>query len=497
MRPPAALAALALLGLAAGARAEAYFPEGARVRPGDWPLPRHDPQNRAAAELGGTEAPRGWTFEPARHPFGYQPGLPVWSSPALGRVGGRAVLAIGCHDRNLYLLDAATGQELWRYTAGGVVAGAPLLWWDGARHLVLAASSDRQVFALDGESGARVWAAALEPWTPSLGGARLSAPAMCWVAGRPAVVVGHWLWDKSLAGNRQAAGLSALDARSGARLWRTEFLDNRVGDPLCVRVDGRGLVLAASLDGNLRALEADTGALAWSLRETLPIAGAPGFSDGPEGPRVVVGSHFGKLRALDARSGAEVWSHKVGQWLTAAPALLEDGGRRLWVAGAFDDRVHAVDALSGAPAWRHALGGPVYSSPVVVPTEGEPTLVVAAEDHQLHGLAARDGVGLWSVFTGAPRWDGVPLGETPWGSPAAARLGGRWMIYFGSYDGVLYAFPLSQAVALGPSPPWSGLRFWLTMAGVLVGTAGLALGLSRRAARLRRARGSTDARAMP
>jgi len=495
VRPGAALLALALLGGAAPARAEVFFPEGQVIRDGDWPLPRHDAQNRAAVDLGGEESPRGWTFEPAHHPFGYQPGLPVWSSPALGRVAGRPVLAIGCHDGNLYLLDAATGAELWRHTTGGVVAGAPLLWWDGARHLVIAAASDRQLVALDAESGARVWNALVEPWTSTLGGARLSAPALAWVAGRPAVVVGHWVWDKSLGGNRQAAAVSAFDALRGTRLWRAELLDNRVGDPLFVRVDGRGLVLVGSLDGNLRALVADTGALAWSLRETLPIAGAPGFADGPEGPRVVVGSHFGALRGLDGRSGEVLWSHEVGQWIAAAPALVEDGDRRLWVFGAFDDRVHAVEALGGAPAWRHPTGGPVYSAPAVVPTEGEATVIVAAEDHQLHGLAARDGADLWTVYVGGPRWDGVPLGETRWGSPAAARIGGGWMIYFGSYDGVLYAFPLSQAVALGPSPPWSGLRFWLTMAGVLLGTAGLAAWLTRRGRA--GAPGSTGGGALP
>jgi outer membrane protein assembly factor BamB len=489
------LAAVAWLGLAAGPvrstaeeaflpRREAdFFPRGTRVRPGDWPLVRHDLGNSGFADLGGSEAPRGWTFEPGRHPFGHQPGLPVWSSPALGLAGGRPALAIGSHDHNLYLLDAATGAELWRYTTGGVVAGAPLFVWDerAGHRLVLAASSDRGVYALRADSGERVWSRAVEPYRPSLGGARLSALALAEVRGRAAVVVGHWVWDKSLWHNRQAAGLTALDLEDGRVLWRADFLDNRVGDPLFVQAGDRGLVLAASLDGNLRALDADTGALVWSHRETQPIAGAVVVFDGPEGPRVAIGSHFGKLRCLALETGQELWSHKVGQWLTAPAALVEEAGRQRLVFGAFDDAVHALDAASGRRAWRRPVGGPVYSAPAVLPIPAEPTLVLAAQDHQLHGLAAGDGVPLWTVYTGPPRWGGLPLGETPWGSPVAGRIAGRVMVYFGSYDGVLYAFPLSQAVALGPSPPWSGTRFWLTMLGVLAGTALLARHLTRRA----------------
>ena len=397
---------------------------------GDWPLSRHDLQNTAATwiETDPPSVARAWTFSVSRHVWGYQPGMSVWSSAAVGLVAGRAVVAAGSYDRNVYLLDACSGEKIWRFTTGGGVYSAPVIWRGKQHTWIFAAASDRTLYGLDAELGRRLWSHAVEKYRPTVGGARLSSPCVGKVGGQPAVFVGHWVWDKSLKNNLQAGGLTAVDAFSGKRLWRADFLDNRVSAPVFAEISGRGFVFVASEDGNLRALEADTGKLLWFHRETERIM-----------QMVAVGSYDQRIYGLDVRTGEKVWSHPTA--------------------------------------------GPVYSSPAIV-ADGEPMVIFSAWDHSLHNslhnVSGRDGTLFWSIFTGPPIWDAVTLGDSNWSSPSAAWINDRWMIYFGSYSGTFYAMPMNQAFQGGPSKPWSNRRFWVTMLLVLVLTAALSVFFTRR-----------------
>jgi outer membrane protein assembly factor BamB len=409
--------------------------------------------------------------------------MTVWSSPALGAVDGRPVLAIGSYDRNVYLLDAASGQPIWHYTTGNGVYESPLIWRDGSRTWVFAASSDRLVYGLNAADGARIWSQALADYQPTTGGSRLSAPCLGLVGGQPALFVGHWVWDKSLANSTQRGGLTALDARTGRRLWQVDFLDNRVSTPVWAVIEGRGRVLVASEDGNLRALAAETGQQIWAHRETEPIMASPLVFDSPQGARVAIGSHFGKLRCLDAATGRQLWSFKAGHWVTGTAALLRLADRRLIAFGSYDQRLYTVDATSGQRVSSQFVGGPIHSSPAILPDERDPLIVLAAWDHQVYALDARDGGLRFSVFVGLPIWDAITQGESNWASPVVARVGEHWMIYHGSLDGALYAIPISQAAQTSPAAPWASGRFWWTMVLSLGLSAGLALWLTRRARR--------------
>ena len=356
---------------------------------------------------------------------------------------------------------------------------APILWHDGDIPRLYAASSDRAVYCLDARTGTRLWSSAVEPYQPTVEGARLSSPCLGKVGDRPAVFVGHWFYDRSLAHNAQRGGLSALDARDGKRLWRADFLDNRVSSPIYAEIDGAGRVFVASADGNLRALSADTGEVLWFLRETEPMTSVPTLLESPEGPRIVIGSHFGKLRCLDARSGKELWSQKTGNWITGAAALGSGREGDSLFFGSYDQRVYRVDARSGVRIWSQPTAGPVYSSPALIPGP-RALLVIHSLDHFLYGLHADDGTVAFALHTGQPLWAGLVQGESNWSSPAAGQINGRWMIYFGSYSGIFYAIPEADAALSGPSAPWSNARFFWIMGFALLSTLLLAVYFSRR-----------------
>ena len=121
--------------------------------------------------------------------------------------------------------------------------------------------------------------------------------------------------------------LFAVDAKSGKELWHyIHIMDPAVS--ICCGPNNRGvaalgdLVYMATLDAKLVALDARTGAVAWSKQLADPLKGysttaAPTAVDG----KILIGlagaeyGIRGALKALDAKSGADVWTfYDVGKF---------------------------------------------------------------------------------------------------------------------------------------------------------------------------------------
>ena len=295
-----------------------------------------------------------------------------WEVPANGSMlgrptfagGGRCVLVPIRATDSLVALDSASGAVLWRSALpGGGVSGQPVL-----------GPGEATLFAGGGDS--RLWALSL--------GAH---PCAAGPSPRP-------LWNVSLGGH--------LDASPA------------------VSADGR-LVFAATDENKatrngsqLYALDAATGALAWSFRPSChptlgcgfakdgqrasgsPLYGA-GFYSSPVYHRgvVYIGSEWGHIHALNASDGATVWEYappfvsKAGApWVegrcasappnslastTAAPAKL---CRPLQLQ---ELRVqHRRDRRRGTPALLrlrrlpHLLRGPSHRAPAVECQHGQP-----------------------------------------------------------------------------------------------------------------------------
>jgi outer membrane protein assembly factor BamB len=463
-----ARAASALLVVAGSARA-------------DWPQSRGDAQNTASLELDVSSTGRPWTFAGSGRVYGYEPGMTVWSSPAVALVAGRALLAVGSYDHLVYGLDAATGEVRWKFVTGGPVYAAPTLSTHGDAVRVFAASTDRLVYALDAENGRQLWVHAVEDFRPTMGGARLSSPTVGTAAGADAVFVGRWVWDRSLGSALQQGGVTALAVADGKALWKAELGDNEVTAPVFARVSGAGRLYVGSSNGNLSALDADSGKELWRHTELDAIRASPAFFETPEGPRVVFASKFGVVRCLDAATGAAVWSFKTGDRVTGAPAVASLGGPLAVVIGSYDRTLYALDARTGAVLWRYAARGGVYSSAAIAGVGAEATVLVSAWDHALHAVSA-GGAARFTLFTGQPLWDVSGLDESTWSSPIAAKIGAQWMVFVGGYDGTFRALPLEVA-APGNHVPRSHLWFWLSFPLSLGPVAGLAVWLTRRARR--------------
>jgi outer membrane protein assembly factor BamB len=459
-----------------------------------WSQSRCDAQNQATIDLGnvGDTPPRAWSFDGSGRVWGYEPGLTVWSSAALGVAGGRPIVVAGNYDHTLYALDAATGETLWKLTTGGPVHAAPVFYRDQGRELILAASNDRIVYAMDPASGRQVWVHAVEDYRPTLGGARLAAPCVGSAdTGDDAVFVPYWIWDRSLANSMQRSGLVALAVEDGRPLWRVDLGDSELTAAIFARVRGRGMLFLGSSSGNLYAVAAQSGEVLWKRTELDCVRSQPAFLPEGEGGLLVTGSKFGTVRGLDAETGAERWQYRAGDRITGSPAIRGGKTPRVWI-GSYDRRLHALRARDGSPLWYDGTRGGVYSSPALIANGPEPMVLFMAWDHMLHATDLESGKPLFAAFTGRPLWTVAGMDDSNWASPAVARIQERFMAFVGSYDGTLRALPLDTEERSAPELR-SNVGFWLSFPLFLLPTIGAALLLTRRF-RHRRAAAATQAR---
>jgi outer membrane protein assembly factor BamB len=175
----------------------------------------------------------------------------------------------------------------------------------------------------------------------------------------------------------------------------------------------------SGLDGEVVALNADTGKLRWRLR-IGPSESSPLVVDGV----VYVGDWNGRLYALSAASGATRWTFQAGDKIKDAVAYA--GGRVYF--GSYDHHVYALNARTGKLFWRASaqqrLGprGTFYATPAVAYGR----VYIGSTDGKVYSFGATSGKLRWSHGTGGYVYS----------SPAIWKQ----RVYAGSFTGTFYCF---------------------------------------------------------
>ena len=147
-------------------------------------------------------------------------------------------------------------------------------------------------------------------------------------------------------------GLDAAHTRLAAERSGATFTDGRwsFAQPgagaLASPVVSDGYVVSALFDGTVRALAADTGALAWQVALGASVQGTPAIASG----RVYVPTLGGKIVALALADGATLWSTALGGLTASSPAVV--GGDLIVGAGLPQQFVARLDGATGAIVWR-------------------------------------------------------------------------------------------------------------------------------------------------
>lgn len=297
--------------------------------------------------------------------------------PLQVHVQGSQVLLAG-DDGSLVTLDAASGREVGRASAGAPLAAG--VGSDGRVSAVVTRAN--QVVAL---AGGR------ELWRHRLATQSYTAPL---VAGGRVFVLGA---DRSL---------TALDGQTGAELWTLQ----RPAEPLVLRQEGVllpvGNTLVAGLAGRLVGVNPDDGSVRWEA----PLAAARGTNDVErlvdlvgnayrQGTVVCARAFQTAVGCVDAADGRVRWTRPAngatgvagdGERLYGAEA---DGQLLAWRADT-GDRAWSNDRLR----WRRLTGTLVLGRSVIV---GDSTGLV-------HLFAREDGSALTRLNT-----DGSGIAATP------------------------------------------------------------------------------------
>jgi outer membrane protein assembly factor BamB len=232
--------------------------------------------------------------------------------------------------RNLYAVNATSGEVRWGYQIDSVAFSSPVVVDD----TVYVGGADGRVHAVDAATGRARWQTAL--------GDELYAS--------PAVVDG----TVYAAANGTIAALNASD---GGDIWNRS-VSTFVGSSPAVQ-DGR--VYLGTERGTVLALDAATGATVWNASVNGTVYSSPAAT----ADRVYVGTEEGILYALNASTGAVAWRRVAGDRVFSSPAVA-NGTVYVGVGGA-NGSVLALEAATGATEWRYDTVGPVTSSPAVVP----------------------------------------------------------------------------------------------------------------------------------
>lgn len=212
----------------------------------------------------------------------------------------------------------------------------------------------------------------------------------------PPVRVEAW----PLPGGNAEQAVGAVDA--GAKLeivWRKGFGEKvkrgRYMTAPPVAADGKVFVMDA--DGRVVALDARSGAQLWrtgtnagdNKRDKLGFGGGVAYADG----KLYVVSGHRQVLQLDAGTGAVGWRTKTSEAIHGAPTVA--GGRVFAVA--IDNTLLTFDLATGEPSWTYqALAESARILAASSPAVSGDTVVAAFGSGELVALRAANGNDLWN-----------------------------------------------------------------------------------------------------
>ena len=233
----------------------------------------------------------------------------------------------------------------------------------------------------------------------------------------------------------------AVDAESGRQLWKCGTHGAVASSPAV----GNGTLFATSYDGKLYAVNVETGAIKWKFGtegerhfEAKGLHGmqprnqtmADPFDIYLSSPVVVqdavyFGSGDGNLYSVNAGSGELNWKFKTGDVIHASPGYA-DG---LIYFGSWDSYFYAVDTANGKERWRfHGGEDPLLhnqvgfqSSPAIV----DGVVYTGCRDSNVYALNAITGKEKWRSFN-----------ELSWVNASPAVVQGK--VLFATSDSSLF-----------------------------------------------------------
>lgn len=157
-----------------------------------------------------------------------------------------------------------------------------------------------------------------------------------------------------------------------------------------------GTVYAASHDGEVVAMTADTGKRTWLVKTKLALSAGPEVAGG----LIVLGSSDGDIIALDASNGAQRWRKAIASEILAQPLVVND----IVVIRTVDGHIEGLSMADGATKWavdeqvpRLTLRG---TAPPVLAGD---RIIAGFDSGKVLAIDPRNGEVMWDTIVNAPR----------------------------------------------------------------------------------------------
>ena len=155
---------------------------------------------------------------------------------------------------------------------------------------------------------------------------------------------------------------------------------------------GNEQVFIGSGDGNLYALDLQSGKKRWAFKTEGAVESSPLLLDGV----VFVGSSDGALYA-NSTDGKPLWKYMTGDRILGSPNYLKTTNGTRIIIGGYDYKLHCVDAATGKSNWVYETGNYINGSPAVFAGK----TVFGGCDALLHVLSLANGEKVKEVEAGA------------------------------------------------------------------------------------------------
>ena len=185
--------------------------------------------------------------------------------------------------------------------------------------------------------------------------------------------------------------LETYEPKTAGRLvWQGQV--GHIGFALVPAVQG-GVFYLASGDGEVQALQAETGAVLWSAR----VGGAVSAGVGSDGRFTSVVTRDNEVVTFD--SGREAWRKRVPSSVVTPPLV---AGERVFVM-AVDRSVHAFDAIDGRRLWTMQRPGDALTLAQASVLGAYRNTLLVGQGARLAGVDPLRGVVQWEVPMASPR----------------------------------------------------------------------------------------------
>lgn len=282
----------------------------------------------------------------------------IFSSPIVHD----GIVYVGSEDGNLYAIEEKTGKTHWEFKTGGAVHSSPAIF----NNTVYIGSFDGYYYAIDIKTGHLKWKFKTggEKWSGEIGFLGL----------KPADQYMDDLWDFFLSSpvihpdkqnpsvffGSSDGNVYALNANTGDLKWKFGVK----GSFHCSPVLYKNTLYIGSWDANLYALDITTGKERWKF-ETGTQTGFKGIesSVAVANDMVYFGARDPFLFALNAETGKLVWKYDAAySWIISSPVVANDV---VYVGTSDTYALLGLDAKTGIELFKFKSNGYVYSSPAI------------------------------------------------------------------------------------------------------------------------------------